>query len=120
MNLAAGSQLVQSRPSGTTATSVYTASLATEISLIVVCNTTASNSDFSLYHDDDGSTFDQTSALFYAVPVAGNTTVTISSDSIGAGLQVAASGQIAVQTSVANALTFTIYGTTEDIASHVG
>jgi len=119
MQLAAGSQLAQSRPSGTTATSIFTASIVTEISLIVVCNTTASSADFSIYHDDDGSTADQTTALFYAVPVAGNTTVTISSDSIGAGLQMAATAQLSVQTSVANALTFTVYGVTEEIA-HAG
>ena len=108
---ASGFQIAQSRPSGTSATSVYTASMRTEITRIVVANTTGSAANYSLYHDDDGSTFDQTTALYYTVSLAANTSVEL----IGAaaGLFVSKSGQIAVQTGTGSALTFTIYGVTE-------
>lgn len=114
MRFASGFQVAQSRPSGTSAVSAYTASLRTEISLVNVCNTTSSPANFSLYHDDDGSTFDETSALHYAQLVPANTTVRIEFNAAGGGLMVSEDGQIGVQTSVANALTFSIYGITQE------
>ena len=116
LSFASGSQLAQSRPSGTSAVSVFTADMVTEITLIVVCNTTGSAAAFSIFHDDDGSTFDQTTALHYTQTIAANDTVYITSDAVGAGLFVAINGQIGVQTDTSNALTFSIYGITENIA----
>lgn len=117
LSFSSGEQLAQSRPSGTTATSIYTASLVTEITSICICNTTGSAAAFSIYHDDDGSTFDQTTALHYSQTIAGNSTEYISSNSVGAGLMIRADGQLGVQTDTANALTFTVYGITEEIAA---
>lgn len=115
MNFVSAEQVAQIRPSGTTAVSAFTALLRTEITLIAVCNTTGSPANMSIFHDDDGSTFDQTTALHYAQAVAANTTTYIKPESIGAGLSMNKDGQIGVQTSVSNALTFTIYGVTEVI-----
>ena len=51
---APGSQLAQSRPSGTTAVTAYTnANVRTEVSRVYVANTTASDATFAIYHDDD-------------------------------------------------------------------
>lgn len=116
MRFASGFQVAQSRPSGTSAVSVYTASIRTEITLIVVCNTTGTAADFSIFHDDDGSTFDQTTALHYAESLAANTSTRIEFASPGSGLMVSVGGQIGVQTGTADALTFTVYGVTEDRA----
>lgn len=116
MNFASGFQIAQSRPSGTSAVSIYTASMVTEVTRVVICNTTASAADFSLYHDDDGSTFDQTSALHYTQVVPPFSTVSIGAGSVGGGLMVTANGQIGVQTSTANALTFTLYGVTQEVS----
>lgn len=116
MKLASGSQLAQVRPAVTTATSAFTADLTTEITMIAICNTTSTAAAFSLYHDDDGSTFDQTTALHYEQNIPGNTTLYISADSMGGGITVSTDGQIGVQTDTANALTFSVYGTTEEIA----
>lgn len=116
LNFASGEQLAQTRPSNTTAASAYTASLVTEITCIVVCNTTGSAAAFSIYHDDDGSTFDQTTALHYAQAIAANDTVYITLDAPGAGLFIKPDGQLGVQTDTNSALTFTVYGITEDIA----
>lgn len=116
MKFASGFQVAQSRPSGTTATSVYTAPIVTEITRIIICNTTGTAANYSLYHDDDGSTFDATTALYETVSLAANSTVDISAE-LGAGLMVSKDGQIGVKTGTANALTFTIYGVTGDIAN---
>jgi hypothetical protein len=116
MKFASGFQIAQNRPSGTTATSVYTATMITEVTRIIICNTTSSAADFSLYHDDDGSTFDETSALHFAQTVPPYSTVTIEAGNMGAGLMVTGSGQIGVQTSTSNALTFTLYGITQQVA----
>jgi len=116
LSLASGEQLAQSRPSGTTAVSAFTASLVTEVTLIAICNTTAGAVNYSLYHDDDGSTFDQTTALHYSQSISANSTVYVGAESIGAGIVVKPDGQIGIQTSSANALTFTLYGVTEAVA----
>jgi hypothetical protein len=107
---ASGSQLAQSRPSGTSAASIFTAAVAHEITCIVVCNTTGSAATYSVYHDDDGSTFDQTTALWYEVSLAGNSTALINFDGVGGGLHVARNGQIGFKTGTGSALTVTLYG----------
>lgn len=116
MNFASGSQLAQSRPSGTTAVSAFTALMPTEITRIIVCNTTGTAANMSIYHDDDGSTFDATTALYESKSVPANDSIEIKAESIGAGLMMAKNGQIGVKTGTANALTFTIYGITANIA----
>ena len=116
MKFASGFQIAQDRPSGTSAVSAFTASMITEITRIVICNTTSSSAVFSLYHDDDGSTFDATTALHFEQTIPPKTTVVIEAGSIGAGVMVTGAGQIGIQTDTANALTFTIYGITQSVA----
>ena len=118
--LAAAAELVaQTRPSGTAAVNALTAGeLALELTLIVVCNTSASPADFSIFHDDaGGSTYDQTTALYYAQQLAANTSLRIPAEMFGAGVTLKTGGQIGVQSSVANALTFSMYGVTEAVAA---
>lgn len=123
--LARASQLAQNRPSGTTAVSAFTASVLTEVTKIIVCNTTALNREFSIYHDDDGATFDDTTALYRSVVVEANNTYVIELMDDGAGISVSgpeqgpAAGQIGVQTNLANSLTFTLYGMTADVAGDI-
>lgn len=116
LSFSSGEQLAQSRPAGTSAVSLFTASIVTEITSLCICNTTGSASKFSVYHDDDGSTFDETTALHWTQTIPADSTVYISSNSVGAGFMVKASGQIGVQTDTGSALTFTLYGITENIA----
>jgi hypothetical protein len=113
---ASGSLLSQVRPSGTSAVTAFTATSATkriEITRIVVCNTTAVNESYSIYHHDTGTTYDQTTALFYTTSVPAYTTVMIDSPAGGVGITVKSGGAIGVKTSTANALTFSLYGVTE-------
>ncbi len=101
-------QLGQLRPADTNPASLYSPAASTEVMIlsILVCNTTGSAATFRLFIDDDGTTYDQTTALYYDVSVAANTTLQIDlkltmDDS---------SGNLAVQTGTNNALTFTAFG----------
>ena len=100
-------QLGQTRPSVTTAASAYSpSSVETTMKTVCVCNTSAGTAKFSIYHDDDGTTYDETTALFFQADIAAKTTmwleVFIAMDDDN--------GNVAVQTDTANALTFTLYG----------
>lgn len=107
---ASGSQLAQMRPANTSTATAYTAKKQTEVTRFVICNTTASPTTFSLYHDDDGTTYDQTTALVYSASVAANTTQFVDFFGTGSGIFVTANGTIGVQSGTASALTFSIYG----------
>ena len=100
-------QLGQLRPANTTAASIYSPTGETSvIRSIVICNTTATTAAFRIFHDDDGTTYDQTTALFYDSPINGNETVEI--DTYWPMNNSA--GNLAVRTDTASALTFTVYG----------
>jgi len=114
MNFASGSQLAQARPSGTTAVNAFTALLRTEINLIVIANTTGTSANFSIYHDDDGSTFDATTALYEANALAGATSLRLAFEP-GSGIMINKGGQLGIKTGTGSALTFTFYGTTASI-----
>lgn len=104
-------QLAQSRPSGTGATSVIAKSRKRKllITSIIVANTTGSAANYSIYLDKDGTTYDQTTALFYAVSLTANGTEIIEFTN-GLPFDTDASGNLAVQTGTGSALTFTING----------
>lgn len=112
---AKGSQLAQLRPSASASTA-YTTTLRTEITQIVVCNTTGSATTYDVYHDDDGTTYSTDTALFYGVALPANTTVTIVSDALGSGFMMARGASLGVKPGTDQAVTFTVYGVTEEIA----
>jgi hypothetical protein len=101
-------QLGQVRPANTTAASLYSPDANTTgiAKNLVICNTTTATAKFRIFVDDDGSTYDQTTALFYDVTILGNQTIQID---MFTPIDNAA-GNIAVRTSIANALTFTLFG----------
>ena len=103
-------QLGQLRPANTTAASLYSpgADTTTLVTTIIICNSTATAAAARVFHDNDGTTYDQSTALVYDINIAGNTTEVVS-----LGKYVAmdnSSGNLAVRTDTANALTFTAYG----------
>lgn len=100
--------LAQTRPSGTGATTAYTKPADKPVTIhgIVVCNTTGSVVNYSVYVCKNGNTYDQTTALSYAAPIAPNESQCLE---IAFTLDTA-SGTVGVQTSSANALNFTIIG----------
>ena len=103
-----GAILAQSRPADTNVTSVYSPpnSTNTEITRVLVCNTTANTPTFRIFLDNDGTTFDQTTALFYDKAMAANDTTEIE----GSWWMNDSDGNLAVRTSAANELTFTVFG----------
>ncbi len=103
-----GKQLGQLRPSDTTAASIYNsaASTATRITWLVICNTTAAAVTYRMFHDTDGTTYDETTALLFNSPLKANETLFIDM----AAWEDTATGNFAVRTSVGNAITFTLYG----------
>jgi hypothetical protein len=99
-------QLGQLRPANTTAASLFSPIAPAIIKNIVICNNTASAAAFRLFVDDDGSTYDESTALFYDALIQGNETV-----QIDAFIPMNNSaGTIAVRTDTGDALTFTAFG----------
>ncbi len=101
-------QLGQLRPANTTAASLYSPGVGVTaiIKSIVICNTTGTSAKFRIFLDDDGTTYDETTALFYDVTIAANTTVQV--DTFYAMND--SSGNLAVRTDTNDALTFTCFG----------
>lgn len=103
-------QLGQSRPNLTTAASLYSPAASVEAAFrILICNTTAASAKYSIYLDDDGTTYDETTALAFSQDIGANETISFppSNDKI---VMNNSSGNLAVQTDTADALTFTILG----------
>jgi len=98
----------QARPTNTTATSLYT--VATDITVIVktivIANTSGSTAKYRLFHDESGTTYNETTALSWDVEVASGekevVNLFVCSNS--------ASATFGVRTNTASALTFTMYG----------
>ncbi len=101
-------QLAQARESGTSTVSVYSPAedQRVVITSIILANTSGADCTFRLFCDDDGSTYDETTALAWDITLAANTSVQLTwkiamDDS---------AGNFAYQTSVADAITITLFG----------
>jgi len=101
-------QLGQLRPADTNAASIYSPAASTDAAglSLKVCNVTATDATCQVFHDDDGSTFAEGSALYFNVNVPAKSTLTL-----GVGSMDDDAGSIGVQTGTANSLNFTLYGT---------
>ena len=100
-------QLGQLRPADTNAASLYSPTGESAIiKSLIICNTTATAATFRIFLDDDGTTYDQTTALFYDTNINGNETVEI--DTYWPMNNSA--GNLAVRTGTSSALTFTAFG----------
>lgn len=101
-------QLAQARENSTNAVSVYSPDADTTVIVksLVVTNTSAADATVRIFFDDDGSTYDESTALAWDVIVP--------ADSVWDRLiripMNNSSGNIAYRSSVANALTVTAFG----------
>jgi len=102
-------QLGQLRPANTTAATLYSPgdNTTTIITNIWVCNTTGNTPTYRLFVDDNGTTYDETTAIAFDVALTANQSLRIPcfiamNDS---------SGNLAVRTSANNEITFTCFGT---------
>ena len=101
-------QLGQLRPANATAASIYSPGASTTwiAKSIWICNTSGSSCTYRIFHDEDGTTYDETTALAWDAPLAANETVVITGLLSG----YTNAGNVGVRSSVANAITFTLYG----------
>lgn len=109
--MTAGVLLGQARPANTTIVSVYAPkrNVLTEITSIVICNTTAATaSSFRICLDADGTTYDETTALFWDEALAASVARLLGE--LGWFMMGAQSGNLAVRSANASALTFSVFG----------
>ena len=99
-------QLGQLRPANTNAASLYSGDVTWVGKCLIVCNTSSALAKARVFHDADGSTYDETTALFWDMDINPGESAII--DSFLAGNNSA--GNVGVRTDTANALTFTLYG----------
>ena len=101
-------QLAQARLTDTNAASIYSPAAKTTaiIKSVVICNQTTSAATFRIFLDDNGTTYDQTTALFYDAPLAAKTTVSI--DTFWAMNE--ATGNLAFRSNTSSAITITVFG----------
>ena len=102
-------QLGQARENSTNAVSVYSPSTSTEtiIKSILVANTSGANATVRMFLDDNGTTYDESTAIAWDVTIPANSVwdreVTLCMN--------VSTGNFAYRSSVANALTITLCGT---------
>ena len=101
-------QLGQLRPSNTTAASVFSPSERDRyiVKTIVICNVTSSTATYRIFHDEDSNTYNETTALAWDIPLAGNSSYVWEIEIYLND----PSGNLGVRTGTADALNFTVYG----------
>jgi hypothetical protein len=101
-------QLGQSRENSTSAVSVYSPGVGETaiIKSLVLCNQSGSAATFRVFLDDDGSTYDENTALYWDAPLPANSTLQIETYLPMNNN----AGNLAYRSSVANAITITAGG----------
>lgn len=99
--------LAQAQPAVTTALGLYTPGDGVQgvVKRIIICNTSAADAAFDIFHDDDGTTYDTTTQLYKDTTVTAGLTRVIEDQ-----LNVDSAGNVAVASDKTAALTFTAYG----------
>lgn len=108
-------QLGQALPADTNAVSIYSpgTDVETRIHCIVVCNVAASTASYRIFHDEDGTTYSTATALYYDFPMVTTVTtqiLTFGDHDTGGLWMVNSAGNLAVRSSVASEICFTVYG----------
>lgn len=113
---AEGSRLFGSRPANTNVTLAFTAVLPTEITRLVVANVTGSAADYRLFHVPSGGTQGNEHALAYDVTVATKGVSLVEAASQNSGISMQPGDTLHVRSSTGDALVFTGYGVTANLA----
>lgn len=119
---AQGQQLAQLRPSVTTPVTLYQvpaapAGLRVELTLLFVAlRDGASSTEINIFHDDDGTTYNDDTIIAGETKVDTDTDNIFQAQAVGGGIFVKAGGSIGVQVNNANDVNFTLYGITEQLA----
>lgn len=101
-------QLGQIRPSNTTAVSIYSpdSGVTAVIKNIMFANNSGGDVKVRVFHDNNGTTYDEDSAIMWDVKIKKETTITLTSFIAMDN----SSGNLAVRTNSSNDMTFTVYG----------
>lgn len=102
-------QLAQSRPSNTSAASIVNDTRPWQVDLILVTNTSENNVAATIYHDANGTTYDESTAIVWAAQIKPNDTAYFEFNIPITNID--SNGNLAVKSGAASALTFTVYGT---------
>ena len=121
---AQGELLAQLRPGVTTAVTLLSAAeLRVEVTLLIACIVPSAISDdlnVTIYHDDDGVVYNDDTAIMHETRLKllqdGRL---IQAQHPGSGIVIKPGGSLGVQTSVADEVTFSLYGITETLADRV-
>lgn len=116
---AQGGLLAELRPSDTAANNLFTASMRTEITLITAVLTPGGTtpSQVKVYHDVNGSAFDNSNLRIHSTRIAlTQDSVLFQANHPGSGITLHEGDSLGVEASVADNVTFAIYGVTENIA----
>ena len=102
-------QLAQLRPADTNAASLYSPpdNTTAQLTRLFICNQTANTPTYRVFLDDNGTTYDESTALFYDNALAANDTEII--DLTGVGMR-DTTGNLAVRSSANSEITFTLFG----------
>lgn len=99
-------QLAQVRLNTTAATGIYQCGAGEEVQLFIkACNVTEDVLEVSVYHDHNGATYDQSTAIAWQVPIPPGRVWEMEHVFVNNP-----SGSIAYRTSIANGITLTLYG----------
>lgn len=103
-----GTVLAQVRPSDTSNTQVYSpaSGITAEITRVLVVNTSNGNDTFSIFLHRTGTTYDESTALFWDETLNSDTTREIE----GSWWLDDPDGNLAVNAGTGNAVTFTFFG----------
>lgn len=114
---APGELLVQGHPAVTTPVVAYKASVRTEITLMLTV-AIGNNVDILIYHDDTGAdNYTDNNLIANGNKISGGTSEAFQAEGgPGTGIMIKKGGSLGIQISVADAVTFSIYGVTEDVA----
>ena len=98
----------QERPAVTTAVTIFSPDEGVPVMLrqLFICNTSGSNRTYRLYLDNDGTTYDESTAFAWDAVVEAGTTEIVDLD---VPMRDSA-GNIAVRSDLSRGLTFTLYG----------
>ena len=119
-NHAQGELLAQVRPAVITAGGLFvTQELRVEVTLITVVNRNAAPMLVSIFHDDDGATYDATTEILRKDVPAGESLTIFQAQHAGSGIMLVPGASLGAQIEVANDATISVYGHTETLAERV-
>ena len=75
-----------------------------------IANNTGSGVAYRVHHDQAGTTYDESNALYFDVTLAANTTTVITNGEIGTNITIEPTASIGSRSATGDALTFSLYG----------